>query len=987
MGCTVKRKNLRIGSFVTRFHRVCALCALIVVTLFAALSIPAHAARETYGYDALGRLVRYTDPQGKITEYVYDPVGNILSVTLTNSQSQQNPQVTSVVPDTLRRGETKPITISGANLNNVTVSASHAGMTLSNVITAATQVTLSLAVADTVPLGAAKLSLSNGQAIADANLTIQPRLPTLNAVPAPLAVPPDNVARNFTLALSEADVIAHTVSIAVDQTNIATVSPASITFAAGETTKILQVTGKSGGQAVMSFTSTTLAGTAIPVFVTAEFQGINTTYAPNVGVLVGQTTTPISFSGTLASSSVGVTLGSYLLGISPNRVQVGATANLIISGAGFASNSTLAMQPPDGLTLGTPSVSPDGTQISFSITVAANAATTLRRLVVTSAGQSVPSASAEADRVLVVTPLPEITAISPIHGTPGSTLGNFAVYGRNLGGASAVLFAGGGITAGSSPTVNAAGTALTTGIAISPVAQVGPRAVTVQTTAGESDATLSPANTFNVVNEFTAIYDPIISPLVGVVLGDVAGGTTQTYGLTSDQVGVILGKAIKAVSPATGAQGQSLTLTLTGQGFAAPASVTLSPSTGLTLGTVAVSADGTSITLPLSIASDAPLSVRAIQATSGGAALAFANAKSSQFLVTAPVPVLQSVEPITVPVGSPALAFTLRGRNFQNVQQVKVTPPEGITVGIAQVNATGDTVTVAIDIAATAATGARVVSIVTPAGESASASSPANTITLVSVSTVTYSPIFSDLVGVQVGDAATGSSFPATLVAPLVGISVAETSVPVTSSYGLNSAHVGIAVGSTATGVAPQGYVRGASSTLIVSGLAFPAGATVAVNPATGVTLGAVAVSADGSSLSVPLTVAIDAALGVRAVLLSSVSGPITFTPAASSTITISPGAPTISSISPILARQGETIALTIRGATFNDLVAVSIEPPTGIVFDSTPIVSADSTQIDLKMHIDPSAALGGRVVRVTTLGGQTTTTAAPANTFTIYPP
>ena len=971
----------------TRFCRICALYALIVVTLLAALSLPAHAARETYGYDALGRLVRYTDPQGKITEYVYDAVGNILSVTLTNTQSQQNPVVTSVVPNALRRGETKPLTLSGANLNNVTVSASHSGMTFSNVVTTASQVTLSLTVADTVPLGAAKLTLSNGQATADANLTIQPRLPTLSAVPAPLAVPPDNVARNFTLALSEADVIAHTVTIAVDQTNIATVSPAAVTFAAGETTKILQVTGKSGGQAVMSFTSTTLAGTAIPVFVTAEFQGINTTYAPNVGVQVGQTATPISFNATLASSSVGVTLGSYLLGISPNRVQVGATANVIISGAGFASNSTLAMQPAEGLTLGTPSISPDGTQISFSLTVAANAATTLRRLVVTSAGQPIPSASAQADRVLVVTPVPEITAISPIHGTPGSTLGNFAVYGRNLGGATAVVFSGGGITAGSSPTVNAAGTELTTGIAISPVAQVGPRAVTVQTPAGESDATLSPANTFNVVNEFTAIYDPILAPLVGVVVGEVAGGTTQTYGLTSEAVGVILGKAIKAVSPATGAQGQSLTLTLTGQGFAAPVNVTLSPDTGLTLGTATVSADGASITLPLTIASDAPLSVRAIQATSGGAALAFADAKSSQFLVTAPVPVLQSVDPITVPVGSPALAFTLRGRNFQNIQQVKITPPEGILVGTPQVNAAGDTVTVVINIAANAATGARVVSIVTPAGESASASSPANTITLVSVSTVTYSPVFSPLVGLQVGDAATGTSFPATLVSPLVGITVDVATAPVTSSYGLNSAQVGIAVGSTATGIAPQGYVRGASSTLTVSGLAFPASTTVAVNPATGVTLGSVAVSADGSSLSVPLTVAIDAALGTRALLLNSSSGPINFTRAASSTIAISPGAPTISSLSPILARQGETIALTIRGTAFNDLVAVTIEPPTGIVFDSTPIVSTDNTQIDLKLRIDSSAALGGRVVRVTTLGGQTTTTAAPANTFTIYPP
>lgn len=965
----------------TRICRICALCALVAVTLVTAYS--AHAGRETYGYDALGRLVRYTDPQGKVTEYAYDPAGNILSVTLTNSQ--QNPQVTSVVPNVMRRGETKPIAIAGAHLNNVTVTASDAGMALSNVVATAVQVTLSLAVTDAVPLGAAKLTLSNGQATADANLTIQPRLPALGAVPAPLAVPPDNVARSFSLTLSGADTLDHIVNIGIDQPGVASVTPASVTFLAGETAKILQLTGKTGGQAIVTFTSPTLATTAIPVFVTAEFQGINTTYAPVVGVQVGQQSGGGSFNGTLASANVGVTVGSYLLGIAPNRVQIGQTTNIVLSGAGLPANAAAAITPIDGLTLGAATVSPDGTQVTLPVTVALTAPTTLRRLTLSAAGVAIPVAKADADRILVVSPLPEITAISPISGIPGTTLNNFAVYGRNLGGATAVSFAGGGIATGSSPTVNAAGTELTTGVAISPVASVGPRAVTVQTPAGESDATFTPANTFSVVNEFTAIYNPILAPLVGVVLGDVVGGTTQTYGLTSGHVGVVLGAAIKAVSPATGAQGQSLTLTLTGQGFVTPASVTLSPGTGLTVGAATATPDGTTIAVPVTIAADAPLGVRAIQATSGGAALVFADAKSSQFLVTPPVPVIQSVDPITVLAGSPALVFTVRGRNFQNIQQVKFTPSDGISMDIPQVNAAGDTVTVTVTIASNAATGARVVSIVTPAGESDSAFSPANTITLVSGSTVTYSPVLSLLVGLQVGDAATGTSFPATLVSPLVGVTVDVTPAPQTTSYGLGSNQVGIAVGSIATGVNPQGYVRGGSSTLTVSGLAFPASTTVAVNPATGVTLGAVTVSADGTSLSVPVTVAIDAALGARAVTLNSSAGPIAFTPAANSTIAISPGAPAISSLTPILARQGETIAFTVRGTNFHDLVAVTIEPPEGVVFDSAPVVSADKTQIDLKMHIDSAAVLGSRVIRITTPGGQSTAVAAPANTFTIY--
>jgi hypothetical protein len=94
-----------------------------------------------------------------------------------------------------------------------------------------------------------------------------------------------------------------------------------------------------------------------------------------------------------------------------------------------------------------------------------------------------------------------------------------------------------------------------------------------------------------------------------------------------------------------------------------------------------------------------------------------------------------------------------------------------------------------------------------------------------------------------------------------------------------------------------------------------------------------------------------------------------------------------VESVQPINARQGETIALTVRGFLFDDLVAVSIEPPQGVLFDSLPVVSADRRQIDLKMRIDPDAAQGARVIRVTTLGGQSSAVAAPANTFTILPP
>ena len=47
-------------------------------------SSAAFAATDSYQYDPLGRLVQWTDSQGRVTEYRYDAVGNILEPELNN---------------------------------------------------------------------------------------------------------------------------------------------------------------------------------------------------------------------------------------------------------------------------------------------------------------------------------------------------------------------------------------------------------------------------------------------------------------------------------------------------------------------------------------------------------------------------------------------------------------------------------------------------------------------------------------------------------------------------------------------------------------------------------------------------------------------------------------------------------------------------------------------------------------------------------------
>jgi len=54
------------------WQRTLAVLLLIVSSAFAGT--------EHYDYDSLGRLIRFIGADGRVTEYVYDAVGNILEV-------------------------------------------------------------------------------------------------------------------------------------------------------------------------------------------------------------------------------------------------------------------------------------------------------------------------------------------------------------------------------------------------------------------------------------------------------------------------------------------------------------------------------------------------------------------------------------------------------------------------------------------------------------------------------------------------------------------------------------------------------------------------------------------------------------------------------------------------------------------------------------------------------------------------------------------
>jgi YD repeat-containing protein len=90
-------------------HRVWLVGLPILLLVAAAI----QAGQERYDYDALGRLVRFINPAGEGTEYVYDAVGNILAV---RQVQVSPPRITSVSPTTVRRGATTSVLVTGTDL-------------------------------------------------------------------------------------------------------------------------------------------------------------------------------------------------------------------------------------------------------------------------------------------------------------------------------------------------------------------------------------------------------------------------------------------------------------------------------------------------------------------------------------------------------------------------------------------------------------------------------------------------------------------------------------------------------------------------------------------------------------------------------------------------------------------------------------------------------------------------------------------------------
>lgn len=229
-----------------------------------------------------------------------------------------------------------------------------------------------------------------------------------------------------------------------------------------------------------------------------------------------------------------------------------------------------------------------------------------------------------------------------------------------------------------------------------------------------------------------------------------------------------------------------------------------------------------------------------------------------------------------------------------------------------------------------------------------------------------------------------------TLSKPLgVMVSQAQAPAPTSTFSNIGSVRVGVAVGSVITGLLPGRAAIGTTDmTLRINGVGLSAVAGISFIPADGITLlgNPLFIAPDGSYVEAHISVASNAPISQRTVVVSTPGGIINPASPCANIFNVTYPQPEILSISPIRKQAGSTFTLTVNGRNLNSATSIGFEPSTGILVNNPPSVNSDGTSATATVVIAADAPVGSSVVSITTPGGTSTATPSATNTFTVTP-
>ena len=579
----------------------------------------------------------------------------------------------------------------------------------------------------------------------------------------------------------------------------------------------------SGGITVSGVSSTATQITAtFAISSTATLGAHNVTVGTGGGISNAQTFTVIQPPAPTLTS------------IAPNTGVRGTSVPVTLTGTNFTTTGTTISVSGSGVTISGLSVV---SSTSITATIILSNTATLGNLNV-----HVNTPGGTTGNVPFNVQGPTLTSISPNMGVRGNSV-PVTLTGTNLGGATTVTVAGGGVTVSGMTVVNS--TTITATFNITGNATLSARTVTVNTPIG------APTVTFTVLNP--------LSP------------------------------TLSSIAPNTGGRGTTVPVTLTGTNLTGATAITVS-GTGVGASGISV-VNSTTVTANFAISGSATLSARTVTITT-------ANGTSNPMtftVVVPPVPALTSIAPNTG-VRNTVVPVTLTGTNLTGTTTVSVS---GSGVGVAGIHVVNDTsVTVNFTISAGAALTARNVSVTTPGGTSNTVTFTVQGATLASITPT------SGARGTTVPVTLTGTNFPTTgtTTVSVSGGGVSVTGVTVvnsttvkanitltgTATLSTRNVSVNTPIGSTnsvgftvvnpppptLTSISPASGTHGTSVPVTLTGTNFTASGTTVTVSGGGISVsGGLTISADGTQITTTLAITSSASLTSRNVTVTTPGG------------------------------------------------------------------------------------------------------------------
>ena len=208
---------------------------------------------------------------------------------------------------------------------------------------------------------------------------------------------------------------------------------------------------------------------------------------------------------------------------------------------------------------------------------------------------------------------------------------------------------------------------------------------------------------------------------------------------------------------------------------------------------------------------------------------------------------------------------------------------------------------------------------------------------------------------------------------------------PTVSDNFLASAAVGIARDGLFSDISPNSFISGQGPiSVTVTGSGLDAVTAVEIVPPDNIAISGLVPSGDGTNVSFFVDAAAGAALGERHILLNTASGAIPPLTPTLDRIFVAADIPRVLSISPILVLRGESIlSFSVRGTTLGPVDSVNISPSEGLTIGEA-TVNGSGTEVTFGFEVGEAAAIGARVLTISTPAGTSDAAPSLANTFMI---